>query len=57
MQFGGLSALQADAGKLQSAVEFAAACGAFTTTRPGAIAAQPSQEEVEQLLNTATAAA
>ena len=54
MQAGGLEALQADADKLRRAVEFAAACGAFTTTQPGAIGAQPSQEEAEQLLQTAS---
>ena len=53
-QAGGLEALQADADKLRHAVEFAAACGAFTTTKPGAIGAQPSQEEAEQLLRTAS---
>lgn len=54
VQLGGLEALQADADKLRQAVEFAAACGAFTTTRPGAISAQPSIEEAEQLLKTAS---
>ncbi|KAK9909596.1 hypothetical protein WJX75_004721 [Coccomyxa subellipsoidea] len=37
VKLGGLEALQADADKLRRAVEFAAACGAFTTTKPGAI--------------------
>ncbi len=54
LQLGGLEALQADADKVRRAVEFAAACGAFTTTRPGAISAQPSIEEAEELLRTAS---
>lgn len=54
MQLGGLEALQADADKLRQAVEFAAACGAFTTTKPGAISAQPSQQEAEDLLRIAS---
>ena len=53
-QMGGLEALQADADKLRRAVEFAAACGAFTTTKPGAIDAQPTREEAEKLLGTAS---
>jgi fructokinase len=32
------------------AVKFAAACGALTTLKPGAIAAQPTLEEVEKLV-------
>ena len=52
VQAGGLDALRSDAGKLQRAVEFAAACGAFTTTRPGGIDAQPSLQEAEQLAAT-----
>lgn len=54
VQLGGLEALQADADKLRRAVEFAAACGAFTTTKPGAIGAQPSEQEAEDLLKTAS---
>ncbi|CAL8467862.1 g7400 [Coccomyxa elongata] len=54
VKLGGLEALQADADKLRQAVEFAAACGAFTTTKPGAISAQPSQQEAEDLLRTAS---
>ncbi|KAK9816807.1 hypothetical protein WJX72_005293 [[Myrmecia] bisecta] len=50
VQAGGLTALQADADKLRRAVEFASACGGFTTTSPGAIGAQPSQEEADKLL-------
>ena len=45
-QAGGLEALRADADKLRAAVEFATACGAFTTTKPGAIGAQPSEQQV-----------
>ncbi|KAK9853929.1 hypothetical protein WJX84_001400 [Apatococcus fuscideae] len=47
---GGLDALRKDPAKLKHAVEFATACGAFTTTKPGAIDAQPSQQEAEHLL-------
>lgn len=32
------------------AVEFAAACGALTTQNPGAIAAQPKLQEVQELV-------
>jgi len=49
-QAGGLEELQKDGEKLRAAVDFAAACGAFTTTRPGGIDAQPSQEQAESLL-------
>lgn len=45
-QAGGLGALRANADQLRAAVEFATACGAFTTTRPGAIGAQPSEQQV-----------
>ena len=47
---GGLAALRADPEKLRGAVAFAAAAGAATTTAPGAIAAQPGREAVEELL-------
>lgn len=47
---GGLDALQSDHDKLRHAVEFATACGAFTTTKPGAIAAQPTPKDAEELL-------
>ena len=57
MQCGGLDAMRGDAEKLRKCVEFAAACGAFNTTRPGAIGAQPTQEEAESLLQTGTFAA
>lgn len=57
IQCGGLDAMRGDADKLRKCVEFAAACGAFTTTRPGAIGAQPTQEEAESLLQTGTFAA
>ena len=49
-QAGGLEALRADADKLRAAVEFATACGAFTTTKPGAIGAQPSEQQVTPAL-------
>ncbi|EIE20911.1 Ribokinase-like protein [Coccomyxa subellipsoidea C-169] len=54
VKLGGLGALQADADKLRRAVEFAAACGAFTTTKPGAIGAQPSEQDAENLLKSAS---
>jgi hypothetical protein len=53
-QAGGLEALRADADKLRAAVEFGAACGAFTTTGPGAIAAQPTLQQAEEVLKTAS---
>lgn len=52
-QAGGLDGLRKDPAKLKAAVEFATACGAFVTTKPGAIDAQPSQQEAEHLLKTA----
>lgn len=55
-QAGGLSTFQSDPEKLRSAVEFAAACGAFTCSKPGAIAAQPTLEEARELMKTAKAA-
>ncbi|KAL3152280.1 hypothetical protein ABBQ32_001354 [Trebouxia sp. C0010 RCD-2024] len=53
---GGLSTFQSNPEKLRSAVEFAAACGAFTCSKPGAIAAQPTLEEARKLMKTAKAA-
>ena len=53
VQAGGLEGLRKDPAKLKAAVEFATACGAFVTTKPGAIDAQPSQQEAEHLLKTA----
>lgn len=40
-----------DAAALKSAVVFATACGAFTTTAAGAIAAQPTLEQAEELIS------
>ncbi|KAK9835149.1 hypothetical protein WJX81_001140 [Elliptochloris bilobata] len=57
VQAGGLEALRSDADKLCAAVEFATACGAFTTTKPGAIGAQPSEQQAKELLATAAFAA
>lgn len=53
LQAGGLDALRKDSEKLHKAVDFATACGAFTTTQPGGIDAQPSQEQAENLLKKA----
>ncbi|GAB4823544.1 hypothetical protein N2152v2_010590 [Parachlorella kessleri] len=47
---GSLDSLLADPTRLRRAVEFATACGAATCTKPGAIGAQPTVAEVEQLL-------
>jgi fructokinase len=47
---GTLDSLLADPAKLRHAVAFATACGAFTCTRPGAIDAQPTVQEAEELL-------
>ena len=55
-QAGGLASFQSNPEKLKSAVEFAAACGGFTCSKPGAIAAQPSLEEARTLMKTAKAA-
>lgn len=56
VQAGGLSTFQGNPDKLKSAVEFAAACGGFTCSKPGAIAAQPTLEEAQTLMKTAKAA-
>lgn len=56
VQAGGLPAFQADAAKLQAAVEFAAACGGYTCTNPGAIASQPTLEQAKKLMQSAKAA-
>lgn len=56
VQAGGLSTFQSNPDKLKSAVEFAAACGGFTCSKPGAIAAQPTLEEAQTLMKTAKAA-
>lgn len=50
---GGMDALIADPDKVHRAVQFATACGAATCLRPGAIDAQPTVQEVEQLLQAA----
>ena len=55
-QAGGLATFQSNPEKLKSAVEFAAACGGFTCSKPGAIAAQPTLEEAQTLMKTAKAA-
>jgi fructokinase len=47
---GGLDSLVADPDKVHRAVEFATGCGAFTCTKPGAIDAQPTVQQVESLL-------
>jgi fructokinase len=47
---GGLDALQSDATLLQKSIEFATACGASTCTKPGAIDAQPTVEDIQKLL-------
>lgn len=49
-QAGGLEALQRDGEQLKAAVDFATACGAFTTTQPGGIDAQPSEQQARELL-------
>ena len=55
LQAGGLAAFQSDPDKLKHAVEFAAACGGFTCSKPGAIAAQPTLEEAKNLMQSAKA--
>ena len=54
-QAGGLSTFQSDPEKLRAAVEFAAACGGFTCSKPGAISAQPTLEEAQALMKSAKA--
>lgn len=44
------------ADQLRRALAFAAACGALTCTRPGAIDAQPTADEVEALVTSAKTA-
>ena len=48
---GGLAFALARGDDIGAAVRFAAACGALATTRPGAAAAAPSLNEVNELLN------
>jgi ribokinase len=51
--FNGGLAFALDAGKsLNEAVQFAAACGALSTTKKGASSSAPTREEVEALLNS-----
>jgi fructokinase len=47
---GGIESLLVDADVLHRGVQFATACGAATCTRPGAIDAQPTLQDVEALL-------
>ena len=47
---GGLAYALARGDSIGDAVRFAAACGALTTTRPGAAAAAPGRAEVEKLM-------
>jgi fructokinase len=51
LEAGGVEQLAADPKRLHEAVAFASASGALTCTRPGAIAAQPTLQEVEQLFS------
>lgn len=46
-----LGELLASPKEVRRAVEFAAACGAATTLKKGAIAAQPTLKQVEQLVS------
>jgi sugar/nucleoside kinase (ribokinase family) len=57
LEAGGADRLAADPSKLRDAVAFAAATGALTCTRPGAIGSQPELAEVEALLAAARGAA
>jgi fructokinase len=57
LQAGGLERLASDPAALHDAVLFAAATGALTCTRPGAIGSQPTLEEVEALAAKARAEA
>eukprot|EP00891_Asterochloris_glomerata_P005596 jgi/Astpho2/5596/fgenesh1_pm.00079_%23_26_t len=51
---GGLQPLSNNPKALRKAVEFGSACGAFTCTQPGAIGAQPTLEQAEELLRKAS---
>lgn len=50
LQAGSLEQLAADPHAMRAAVIFAAAAGALTTTRPGAIESQPTLREVQALV-------
>ncbi len=52
LEAGGIDRLVADPDKLKRAVEFGTACGAFTTTKPGAIDAQPTRADAESLISS-----
>ena len=54
LQAGGLQPLCNNPKALRKAVEFGSACGAFTCTQPGAIGAQPTLEQAEELLRRAS---
>jgi fructokinase len=49
------SVATADSAALQEALRFAAACGAWAATRPGAFAAMPTRADVELLLSSSNA--
>lgn len=57
LEAGGLDRLASDPKALREATVFAAATGALTCTRPGAIASQPSLEEVHALVAAAASEA
>ncbi|CAD7700139.1 unnamed protein product [Ostreobium quekettii] len=50
LQAGGLDALTGIPEVLDNAVRFASACGGITTTKPGAVEAQPEAHQVEELI-------
>lgn len=55
LQAGGLQPLASSPQSIKEAVVFAAACGALTCTKPGAIEAQPSLQEVQSLFEKSKA--
>ncbi|KAJ9529388.1 hypothetical protein QJQ45_013743, partial [Haematococcus lacustris] len=55
LEAGSIEALAADPVKLKEAVVFAAASGALTCTRKGAITGQPKLQEVQQLYESSKA--
>eukprot|EP00884_Botryococcus_braunii_P003415 jgi/Botrbrau1/13074/Bobra.0187s0036.1 len=52
IEVGGLDVLREDPAKMREAASFGAACGAYTTTGPGAIAAQPTLKQAQELLRS-----
>lgn len=52
LEAGSVEALAADPKKLKEAVVFAAATGALVCQKPGALAGQPTVDEVQELFES-----